>query len=64
MQQFSKFFAAWHDYLFKIRLQNSSFGANLNDQSLKSLSNEQMQKLMELRKSSKEDAIDSPDRKS
>lgn len=59
-EQYAKFYAAWHDYLFKIRLQNSNFGANLNDQSLKSLSEEQMKKLVELRDSSKVNGIDKP----
>ena len=43
------FFGAWEDYLLKIRLQRDSFGANLNDNMKKNLSDDQKMQLLNLR---------------
>lgn len=43
------FFPAWEDYLLKIRLQRESFGANLNDNMKKNLTDDQRMQLLNLK---------------
>ena len=48
-EHLTHFFPAWEDYLLKIRLQRESFGANLNDNMKKNLSDDQKLQLLNLK---------------